>query len=57
MAQKGADFLAIPVCRPCHTKFHDGTPKPSQAELFELIVIHLVCYLNEPPKHQPAEES
>lgn len=45
MAQRGSDYLAIPVCRVCHDKLGNGSFQPNRAELLELIVIHLICYL------------
>lgn len=48
MAQKGADHLAIPVCRRCHEKLHSGRLTPSRADLLELVVINLICHLNAP---------
>ena len=45
MVQK-IDYLAIPLCRPCHTKLHDSILKPDRSELLELVVINLICYLD-----------
>lgn len=46
MAQKGTDFLAIPVCHPCHEKLENGNLRPDRDDLFELIVINLISYLS-----------
>jgi hypothetical protein len=45
MAQRGSDYLAIPVCHLCHEKLENGSLEPGPAELLELIVINLICYL------------
>jgi hypothetical protein len=47
LRQKASDYLSIPVCRQCHTELHGGVLKPDRAELLELIVINLVCFLDE----------
>lgn len=46
MAQKGSDYVAIPVCRSCHTKIHEGTLRPERVELLDVIIINLVCHLS-----------
>jgi hypothetical protein len=46
MAQKGADYLAISLCRQCHEKLQSGQLTPDRADLLELVVINLISYLN-----------
>ena len=46
LAQKGADYLGIPICRRHHTQLHDGNLHISREELLEVIVANLVCYLD-----------
>ena len=45
LAQKGSDFLCIPLCRDCHIKLHKGSITLSCAELLEFCVINLICFL------------
>jgi hypothetical protein len=45
LAQKGSDYLAIPVCHKCHEDNRDGRLKPSREEYLELCLINLICYL------------
>jgi hypothetical protein len=45
MAQKGSDYLAIPLCRVHHDALHRGSLKLQRGELLEFIVINLICYL------------
>lgn len=47
IGRKGSDYLSIPVCRRCHTEFHSGTRTLTHSELLRLIVIHLVCFIEE----------
>ena len=47
LRQKGSDCLCIPACRKCHEKMHNGVLKPDLAEILELIVINLVCFIDE----------
>ena len=41
---KGSDFLAIPVCRRCHTRFHNGSLKLERSQMLELIIINIVNF-------------
>jgi hypothetical protein len=54
LAQKGSDYLAIPVCHGCHEDFRDGRRMPSREEYLELCLINLICYLNAHPKQLAA---
>lgn len=47
VAQKGIDYLAIPVCELCHTRIHNKTLRPQPEELLEIIAINVICFLNE----------
>lgn len=48
IAEKGSDYLAIPVCEQrCHRKIHNGSLRPPREELLQIIVINLICFLNE----------
>ncbi|MBI3896083.1 MAG: DUF968 domain-containing protein [Acidobacteria bacterium] len=47
LGRKGSDYLSIAVCRQCHERIHIGSLRPSHADLRELIVIHLVCFIDE----------
>ena len=50
MAQKGSDYLAIPVCEQrCHRELHNGTLRPAREDLLEIIVINLICYFRATP--------
>jgi hypothetical protein len=46
LAQKGPDYLAIPICHRCHEHIRDGRLKPSREEYMELCLINLICYLS-----------
>jgi len=45
LAQKGSDFLCIPLCNPCHTKLHRGVIVLSRTGLLEFCTINLICFL------------
>jgi len=45
LAQKGSDFLCIPLCNPCHTKLHRGGITLSRTEVLEFCLINLICFL------------
>jgi hypothetical protein len=45
MAQKVSDYRAIPVCHPCLEKLENGSLRPDRAELLELMLMNLICYL------------
>ena len=47
MGQKGPDYLAIPLCRKCHRKLHDGELASSREELLEICLINLICYIQQ----------
>jgi|SRR5579863_419119 len=47
MAQKGSDYLAIPVCGLCHTRIHNKTLRPQPEELLEIIAINVICFLKQ----------
>lgn len=46
MAQKGSDWLTIPVCRRHHKMIHSSPFKPSREELLELITTYLIVFLD-----------
>lgn len=46
MVQK-IDYVAIPLCRRCHEDLHKGLLKPSREELLEVILINVICYLDQ----------
>jgi hypothetical protein len=48
LAQKGSDYLAIPLCRRHHELLHSGRETLSREEILELIVINLICYVTRP---------
>jgi hypothetical protein len=45
LAQKGSDFLCIPLCNPCHTKLHRGVIALTRTEILEFCVINLICFV------------
>ena len=47
MAEKGSDYLAIPICRACHARLHEGSLKVADEDLLVCIVINLICFLHE----------
>jgi hypothetical protein len=47
LAQKGSDYLSIPVCHCCHERIHRGALSPERAVLLEYAVIYLICFLNK----------
>ena len=46
LGRKGSDYLAIAICRECHEKIHAGSLQPSRVYLLELIIVHLVCFID-----------
>ena len=52
LAQKGSDYLSIPVCHKCHEDIRDGRLKPSREEYLELCLINLICYLDANQKRE-----
>lgn len=52
LAQKGSDYLAIPVCRKCHEDIRDGRLQPRREEYLELCLINLICYLDASQKRE-----
>jgi len=50
LAQKGSDYLAIPVCHKCHEDIRDGRLQPRREEYLELCLINLICYLDASQK-------
>jgi len=56
LAQKGSDFLCIPLCNPCHTKLHRGGITLSRTEILEFCLINLICFLEVTyPRQQHGE--
>ena len=47
IGSKGSDFLALPVCRECHTRFHGDRFELERERILELIIVNLVCFLAE----------
>jgi len=45
MAEKGSDYLALPLCRSHHDAVHRGSLKLQREDLLEFIAINLICYL------------
>jgi hypothetical protein len=52
LAQKGSDYLAIPVCHRCHEDIRDGRLQPRREEYLELCLINLICYLDASQKRE-----
>ncbi len=50
LAQKGSDYLTIPVCHKCHEDIRDGRLKPSREEYLEICLINLICHLDASQK-------
>jgi hypothetical protein len=46
MAEKGSNYLAIPLCRRHHDAVHRGSLKLQHEELLEFIAINLISYLS-----------
>jgi hypothetical protein len=45
VGRKGSDYLAVPACRSCHRKIHDGTLRAERIEILEMIVVNLTCFV------------
>jgi hypothetical protein len=56
LAQKGSDFLCIPLCNRCHTKLHRGGLTLSRTEVLEFCLVNLICFLEATyPRQQHGE--